>query len=123
MGRPCSHGWLGVGRSGRVPGPVGLGLSRYKDRPAVGHLGWVPGKVEPGRLGSEGLSAPYQLGWVPGMVESRALVSVGGSGVGRKVEGQGPDQSDFQGLPGVGRSGRVSGPVDLGRPGSRDWFV
>ena len=80
----------------------------------MGQLGWVPGKVEPGRLGSEGLSAPYQLGWVPGMVESRALVSVGGSGVGRKVEGQGPGQSDFQGLPGVGRSGQVSGPVDLG---------
>ena len=112
-----------MGRPGRVPGPVELGLPGYKDRPAVGQLGWVPGKVEPGRLGSEGLSAPYQLGWVPGMVESRALVSVGGSGVGRKDEGQGPDQSGFQGLPGVGQSGRVSGPVDLGRPGSRDWFV
>ena len=89
----------------------------------MGHLGWVPGKVEPGRLGSEGLSAPYQLGWVPEMVESRALASVGDSGVDKKGEGQGPDHSGFQGLPGVGWSGRVSGLVCLGRPGSRDWSV
>ena len=106
-----------------MPGPVDLVLPGYKDRPVVGPLVWGPGEIEPRRLGSEGLSAQYQLGWMPGMVESRALVSVGGSAVGRKVDRQGPGQSGFQGLLEVGRSGQVSGPVDLGRPDSRDWFV
>ena len=95
----------------------------YEDRPAVGQLGWVPGKVDPGRADSEGLCALYQPGWVPGMIESRGLVSVGTPGVGGTDEGPGSGKSGFQGWPGVGQSGWVSGPVDLGRPGSKDWFV
>ena len=122
-----------------MPGPVELGMLGYSDQRAVGPPGWVPGEVGLGRLGSESLSVVCQPGSVSGGIEPRGLVSVcipekgwadEGPGLvpgveprGGTDEGPGSGKSGSQGWPGVGQQGWVSGPVDLGRPGSKDWFV